>query len=131
MWLPTVIIFIGGGLGAIAREISMLALGRYSAAFPVDIFVANILASFLLGLVVGLHQARRASDNVTLLISTGFCGGMSTFSSFIFGAFSEMSTGRLGLSLLYIVASLVIGYYVTWLGLRSAAGLKSSFRKHT
>ena len=121
MWLPTVIVFVGGGFGAIVREIFMLMLGRYSMAFPVDIFAANILASFLLGLVSGFHQQHHASDNTTLLISTGFCGGMSTFSSFVFGAYSEMTTpGRLALSLLYIIASLVIGYGAAWLGLRAA-----------
>ncbi|MCJ8141752.1 CrcB family protein [Ancylobacter sp. A5.8] len=124
MWLPPIIVFVGGGLGAITRELSMLTLGRYSAAFPVDIFAANILASFLLGLVFGLHRARRASDHVTLLVSTGFCGGMSTFSTFIFGAYSEMTTGQLGLSLVYILASLVIGYSAGWLGLRAATQLR-------
>ncbi len=121
MWLPTVFVFMGGGFGAIVREISMLMLGRYSAAFPVDIFIANVIAAFLLGLVSGLHQEHRASDDAMLLISTGFCGGMSTFSSFIFGAYSEMwEPGRLALSLLYIIASLVIGYGAAWLGLRAA-----------
>ena len=125
MGQPTVIVFVGGGLGAIVRELFMLMLGRYSAAFPVDIFAANILASFLLGLVFSLHQTHRASDNTNLLISTGFCGGMSTFSSFIFGAYSEMTTaGHLLLSLLYIIASLVIGYGAAWLGLRAGAQLR-------
>ena len=125
MGLPTIIVFVGGGLGAMVREVSMLMLGRYSTAFPVDIFVANIVASFLLGLVFSLHQTHRASDNVNLLVSTGFCGGMSTFSSFVFGAYSEMTTaGHLILSLLYIIASLVIGYGAAWLGLRAAARLR-------
>lgn len=125
MWAPPIVVFLGGGLGAVTREFLMLVLGSYSSAFPVDIFAANVLASFLLGLVFGLHQARRASDHVALLVSTGFCGGMSTFSTFIFGAFSEMTRpGQLGLSLLYIFASIVVGYSVTWLGLRTAAQLR-------
>lgn len=127
MGLPVIMIFVGGGLGAIARELSMLLLGRYSAAFPVDVFAANILASFLLGLVFGLHQKHRVSDNVTLLVSTGFCGGMSTFSTFIYGAYSEMTTpGQLGLSFLYVLTSVVIGYTVTWLGLRTATQLRGA-----
>ncbi|MCX5480134.1 CrcB family protein [Kaistia geumhonensis] len=122
MTTASVLVFVGGGAGAVVRELLVLALGRYSAAFPVDIFAANMLASFLLGLVFGLHQVRRTSDNVALLISTGFCGGMSTFSTFAFGAYSEMaSPGEFGLSLLYVIASLVMGYGVTLLGLQTAA----------
>ena len=125
MWLPTILVFVGGGCGAIVREIFMLMLGRYSAAFPVDIFAANILACFLLGLVTGLHQENRASGNAMLLISTGFCGGTSTFSSFIFGAYSEaMKPEHLFLSILYIVASLVIGYGAAWLGLHATLQLR-------
>ena len=120
MWLSAVIVFVGGGLGAMTREIFMLLLGRSSTAFPFDIFMANILACFLLGVASRLHQERRASGNANLLVATGFCGGMSTFSSFVFGAFSEMVTpGRLVLSALYIIASLVVGYGAAWVGLRS------------
>ncbi|WP_199707038.1 CrcB family protein [Teichococcus wenyumeiae] len=118
--MSAVVVFVGGGLGAIVRELFMLMLGRYSTAFPLDIFMANILACFLLGIVSSLHQERRASDGANLLLATGFCGGMSTFSSFVFGAFSEtMTPGRLVPSILYIIASLVVGYGAAWVGLRS------------
>jgi len=116
-----VIVFAGGGAGAIMRELFMLQLGRYSSAFPFDIFAANIVASFLLGLVFGLHRARLATGTLMLLVATGACGGMSTFSSFIYGAYSEMTTpGGFGISLLYIAASVVIGFGATLLGLRVA-----------
>lgn len=119
--LPVIIVFVGGGLGAISREGAMLLVGRYSSAFPIDIFSANILACLLLGLIFGLHQKGRVSDHVSLLVSTGFCGGMSTFSTFIFGAYSELNTtGHLALSVLYIFASLVVGYCMTLAGLHLA-----------
>ena len=54
MW-SAVIVFAGGGVGAILRELFMLQLGRYSNSFPFDIFAANLLASFLLGLVFCLN----------------------------------------------------------------------------
>ena len=120
--LPVVLIFVGGGLGAILRELFMLALGRYSAVFPTDIFAANILASFLLGLTFALTRKHVASANLNLFIATGVCGGMSTFSSFIYGAYSEMlRPGQMAVALLYIIASLVVGFAATWIGVRVAS----------
>lgn len=125
--LSVIIVFVGGGLGAIAREGAILLVGRYSTAFPLDIFAANSLACFLLGLIFGLHQKKCVSDQVALLISTGFCGGMSTFSTFIFGAYSELNTpGHLALSVLYIMVSLVAGYCMTWAGLHLAMKVRGA-----
>lgn len=123
--VSVIIVSVGGGLGAIAREGAILLFGRYSAAFPVDIFAANSLSCLLLGLIFGLHQKRRVSDQVALLVSTGFCGGMSTFSTFIYGAYSELGTpGHLALSVLYIMVSLVVGYCMTWAGLHLAMKMR-------
>jgi CrcB protein len=117
--MPAILIFVGGSLGAIVRELFMLMLGRYSAVFPVDIFAANILASFLLGLTFTLTQAHLASTNLNLFIATGACGGMSTFSSFVYGSYSEMlRPGQLAAAISYIVASLVVGFAATWIGMR-------------
>lgn len=125
MWIPTAAVFVGGGLGAITRELSMLTLDRYSAAFPVDIFAANIIASLLLGAVYGLQRRSALSDEAMLLIGTGFCGGMSTFSTFIFGSYSEMLTpGQFGLAILYVISSLVVGYGATWFGISVATRLR-------
>jgi len=121
MWVQAVIVFMGGGLGAITREFLMLLLPQHSGAFPLDIFTANIIASFCLGLVFGLRLASRVSDEFNLLIGTGFAGGMSTFSSFIYGVYSEMaSPGQLGLSIFYCISSLIVGYGAVWLGIEAA-----------
>lgn len=125
MWAQAVIVFLGGGVGAMTREFCMLLLGQDSSSFPLDIFVANILASFLLGLMFGLHRSRRVSDEFMLLIGTGFTGGMSTFSSFIYGAYSEMvDPGHVAISIFYVLASLVVGYCATWLGLQVTTRLR-------
>lgn len=117
MWIKAVFVFLGGGLGAITREFAMLLLQHESAPFPTDIFVANIIACFLLGLVFGLNRTRKVSEEFVLLIGTGFTGGMSTFSSFIYGAFSVMlEPEHVAVSIFYIVASLVAGYAATWFG---------------
>jgi CrcB protein len=120
--VPVILIFLGGGLGAILRELFMLMLGRYSSVFPIDIFAANILASFLLGLTFALTQSKVASANLNLFIATGVCGGMSTFSSFVYGSYSEMlRPGLMLASIFYIIASLVVGFAAAWIGVRIAS----------
>lgn len=119
MWAQAVFVFIGGGFGAAIREFLMLLIPQQSASFPLDIFTANIVASFFLGLASGLHSWGDVSDEFMLLVGTGLAGGMSTFSSFVFGVYSEaVSPNEIGLAVLYCVSSLIVGYTAVWLGLQ-------------
>jgi len=122
-----ILVFIGGALGALGREFLMLGIPDPSDGFPMPIFVANVVASFLLGLITGLHQRRAVTDDVNTLVGTGVMGGLSTFSSFVYGAVVVMGASAAGMTvaLAYLVASLLIGYAAVWagyrLGLRGAA----------
>jgi len=115
-----ILVFIGGAIGAMLREFLMLMIPPLSDGFPMDIFVANIVAAFLLGLVTALHARTVISDNVNTLVGTGVMGGLSTFSSFAYGAVVVMTASREGLavSLGYVVASLALGYIAVIIGLK-------------
>lgn len=116
-------VFFGGAIGAMIREGFMLMIPHVRGDFPLDIFVANILAAFLLGLATKLKQLSRVSDQFVLFVGTGVMGGMSTFSSYVYGAYSEMmTTGDLWWGVLYVIASLVLGYFATLLGLHIVRG---------
>ncbi|BDG73512.1 CrcB family protein [Roseomonas fluvialis] len=119
-----VLVFVGGAVGAIAREALMLSVPEVWHHFPLPIFLANITASFLLGLTTGLHQRRALSDNISAMIGTGIMGGLSTFSSFVFGAFVLMSAPTAGfvVALIYVLASVGVGYAAVSLGLKIGAG---------
>ncbi|GAA0240955.1 Putative fluoride ion transporter CrcB [Methylorubrum aminovorans] len=125
MGAQAVFVFIGGGFGAITREFLMLLIPQQSGAFPLDIFTANVVASFCLGAAFGLHRLGRVSDEFMLLVGTGFCGGMSTFSSFVFGVLSEATApGQAGLAVLYGLSSLAVGYAAVRLGILSGKRLR-------
>jgi CrcB protein len=111
-------VFVGGGLGAMLREGIMLRVPNLADNFPLDILVANLVASFLLGLVTALRRGV-VSDGVNLLIGTGIMGGLSTFSSFAYGAVVLMSTSAASalVALAYVAISLLLGYAAVVVGL--------------
>jgi CrcB protein len=115
-----ILVFVGGALGAMLREFTMLTVPNLSDRFPLDILVANLVAAFLLGLVTALHSRRVVSDGVNLMVGTGIMGGLSTFSSFAYGAFVLMSASKASVfvALVYVVISLVLGYIAVMVGLR-------------
>lgn len=111
-------IFIGGALGAIIRELLMINVPSLSDSFPMDIFVANILAAFLLGITAALFQHKRINQYANAFIATGVMGGLSTFSSFIYGSLEIMQhPNKLWVGICYIAISLIIGFIAVMLGL--------------
>jgi CrcB protein len=115
-----ILVFVGGALGAMAREFLMLGVPDLSDGFPMAILVANVVAAFLLGVVTGLHKRRAVSDDVNTLVGTGIMGGLSTFSSFVYGAVVLMTASASGaaVAILYVLVSLVLGYGAVLLGLK-------------
>jgi CrcB protein len=115
-----ILVFVGGAIGAMAREFLMLGVPNLSDGFPMAILVANIVAAFLLGVVTGLHRRRVVRDDVNTMVGTGIMGGLSTFSSFAYGAVVLMTASASGavIAILYVLVSLVLGYGAVWLGLR-------------
>ena len=81
-----ILVFVGGAFGAMFREFVMLMVPHMADGFPLDIFVANVVASFLLGLSTTLHQRVKLHHHVHTMIGTGIMGGLSTFSSFVWAA---------------------------------------------
>jgi len=115
-----ILVFVGGAVGAMLREFVMLAIPPLHDGFPLDILVANLVAAFLLGLVTALHQRKVLTDGVNTMLGTGVMGGLSTFSSFAYGAFVLMSVDMTGalVSLVYVTVSLVLGFAAVMIGLR-------------
>lgn len=113
------LIFLGGGTGSVLRY----AIGRITPAivmsmpFPASILLVNILASAVLGLVVGFGLSRSGGEELRLLVGVGFCGGLSTFSSFSSDTLALLQHDRPG------AACLNIGLNVGLCLVASAGGL--------
>lgn len=77
-------VFLGGGLGSALRfAVQQLLHERILPySFPWATFAVNIAGSFLIGLFYALTARYQLSPEVRLLLTTGFCGGFTTFSTF-------------------------------------------------
>lgn len=100
-----------------ARFAVSMAFSRNPQAFPLATFVSNALASFILGALTGYLLARGESNNMKLLIATGFCGGFSTFSTFSLETFQLIQKGDVKTAMLNVALNIVICYLAVWMGL--------------
>ena len=112
-----ILVFIGGATGAICRELLMISVPTMNDYFPLDIFIANILASLLLGIVAGLLMRNKINQGMNAFLATGIMGGLSTFSSFVYGAVEIMKYPLFFLvAISYLVLSIVIGFVAIYIG---------------
>jgi CrcB protein len=108
-----------GAVGCGARyAISLWSARRFGTAFPYGTLIVNILGSFLIALVLET-AARRAAfpPNLRLALSTGFLGGMTTYSSFNYETTALASGGNPSRALLNIAVTVVACLGAGYLGL--------------
>ena len=103
---------IGGGLGAISRYLLAVKLyAQLGVEFPWGTLGVNVLASLALGVVLGLVEERDMfTPQTRMLITTGFLGGMSTFSTFIFESWQFVRDGDPAKTMAYMVLSLAVSF---------------------
>lgn len=119
--IDTLAVLLGGALGAAWREALMIAVSDLPGGFPMPIFIANMTASLIIGLVAGFAEVGGISRGwVKLFLMTGFCGGLSTFSSFIWGTEQMLGSGdERAVAIAYLVGSMLIGLVLAGLGFRA------------
>ncbi|GAA4446279.1 fluoride efflux transporter CrcB [Nibrella saemangeumensis] len=120
---PYLLVLVGGGVGSLlryqaARWIPSTVSG---VGFPSAILLVNVLASGILGIVMGWALSRSgSSDELRLLLGVGFCGGLSTFSTFSMDTMLLLQNGRWGAALLNIslnvICCLLASAVGFWLG---------------
>jgi len=115
-------VFLGGGLGAMARYGLTLLLPSAQDGLPRATLVANIMACIILGYLMGYLSNKGMDSRYQLLLMTGFCGGFSTFSTFSAEHYKLLDSGHLSTALLYIGLSVLTCLAGIWLGYKMAQG---------
>lgn len=97
---------IGGAFGSVARYTIGKAINkRNHSRFPSGTFSVNIIGAIILGLATGLNM----HENLILLVSEGFLGAFTTFSTFMFQGFNLIKQKKLLNAIMYILISLILG----------------------
>jgi len=102
------LVFLGGGLGSVSRYL-IFRFSPLISSFPyTGTLIANVLGCFILGTITGaLYQT--SGKTWMLLVAVGFCGGLTTFSTF---TLELMKAGTKDMLLMgaYLTGSLLIGF---------------------
>ena len=116
------LVALGGALGSMLRyAIGSAASHRYGQRFPVGTFIINIAACFLIGLSVEyLNRHLNLDPGWRFLIPVGFIGGFSTFSTFEWEIFTDLTAGAFWIATAYLTASIIIGLAAVALGSSTA-----------
>ena len=121
------LLLVGGGgfVGCILRYLTVQTVDlKLNSLFPYGTLIVNIVGSLLLGIIYGwLSQKSDGSQNLKLLLATGFCGGFTTFSAFAFENFRLMEQKFVSVSLIYMMISLILGVLAIAVGLWIARSL--------
>jgi CrcB protein len=82
--MTLVFVVVGGGVGAVARYVADRAIAaRVDEVFPWGTFAVNVVGALILGLLSGAaSHATGVPDWLRALIGTGFCGALTTYSTF-------------------------------------------------
>ncbi|MCH3882866.1 MULTISPECIES: fluoride efflux transporter CrcB [Tenacibaculum] len=112
------LVFIGGGFGSVLRFIIGKWLNNSENGIPYGTFAANILGSLLIGIILGLAAKNNTlTENSTLLLATGFCGGFTTFSTFAYENHVFLKSGDFTSFAFYTIASFVVGFLAVFAGM--------------
>ena len=113
------LVFVGGGLGAVARHLSgMLMTRTLGPGFPWGTMLVNIAGSLAMGLLIAWLARRSSGDaDLRLLLATGFLGGFTTFSAFSLDAVTLYERGALTAAAAYVIASVTVSILALFGGL--------------
>jgi CrcB protein len=126
MWKSIVAIALGSIAGGLLRWVFSTQFNALFPAIPPGTLVANLVGGFIVGVAVAYFATAPAiAPEWRLLIITGFCGGLTTFSSFSAEVVSLLQQGRLSLAAGAVGLHVFGSFTMTFAGILSWQWLQS------
>ncbi|GAB7003346.1 fluoride efflux transporter CrcB [Nocardioides sp. AN3] len=115
--MTALLVLVGGVIGAPTRYLTDLVVqSRHASRIPWGTLTVNVVGSLVLGLVAGLASVHHAPAWVLTLVGTGFCGALTTFSTFSFETFRLLDERLWATALVNVVGSVAAGLAAVTLG---------------
>lgn len=111
------LVFIAGGAGSLTRYLISKMMAQCNVLqFPFATFTVNILGCFLIGLISISASRLHWNDDIRLMLTVGFCGGFTTFSTFCNEGLTLLKNGNFTTFVIYTVTSIALGILATTAG---------------
>ena len=116
-------IFLGGGIGSVFRYVISKIFIINKNSFPWSTLIANFIGCFIIGIILGwyVNNDKQYSD-LYIFLSIGFCGGLTTFSTFSVEGLTLFKNGDFLIFITYLLTSIIgglllvaLGYYISQL----------------
>ena len=112
---------LGSAVGGASRFALSTFIQQRAGAFPVGTLVVNVTGSLALGFLMRYALGSTSvSAETRALLTTGFCGGYTTFSTFSYETIALMQDGDYRRAGTYVILSVVVSLAATFLGIVAA-----------
>ncbi|WP_327347759.1 fluoride efflux transporter CrcB [Streptomyces europaeiscabiei] len=118
------LVIVGGMVGASLRYLTDRAVqSRHDTVFPWGTFTVNVAGSLVLGVLTGAVTTGAATSHLQLLLGTGLCGALTTYSTFSYETLRLAQDGARFHVVANAVGSVVAGLGAAFVGMALAEAL--------
>lgn len=119
MLINILLVALGGSMGAVSRYlVSLWAAERIGTDFPYGTLLVNIVGCFIIGFFMTMTTEKYIVNPYwRMLVTVGFVGGLTTFSSFSYETFRLMADAGWQGAMLNMLGNCMLGFFATWLGI--------------
>ncbi|MEA3175801.1 MAG: fluoride exporter [Gammaproteobacteria bacterium] len=117
---------VGGALGCLLRWYLAIFLNRYFPAIPPGTLAANLIGCYIIGIGIALFALSPSiAPEWRLFVATGFCGGLTTFSTFSVEVVTLLQSGRMAVAFGAVALHLFGSLLMTFAGIATVTLIKT------